>query len=655
MRNPTMRSDKRPNAALVSGSMATRMVLQSWSSSRRKSSVDHGCRKAARSITITSSRSSGRIRRTSSLGRARTAISAAPRHASRVASAAGAPDGMGLCLAVERVEHPHVRALAQIGQQLGEQPFVFLPRQLLPHRLALRLSRQGAPVQRLDELAVPQLRRELEPVVEVARHADLAREHGRDLLVGELQRSRERLPPVGRAEAPLEARHRRLDLGPVEVEELEPVDLGQHDALLDKAAQGGGEQRPVWDRLRDLPSLLLDQPDAGLGGELGERDRLRLDHRHPLVHEPALARDGGAREGRGEERHQSRRLKGQDRRSQDRVHRKVVTTGSPSGQSGRCLTGLWSPALTDPPRVVMVPAFADPRPGTRGTAAAETMAEKDLYATLGVDRGAGADEINKAYRKLAKKLHQEVNPGDKKSEERFKEVSSAFEVLGDTKKRALYDEFGDVALRSGFDEEKARAYRAYRDQGAAGGFAGFGGGGGGGRAPGGAEGFHFEAGQGFDPNDLGSMFGDLFARRPGGREARARSEPTRGEDVEVGLTIDLRDAVLGSEREMSVLLPSRCPECHGSGAKPGSKPRKCPQCNGTGEVRMANGLFRGPCPRCQGEGTLKDPCPRCEGAGVVEESKRLTVKIPAGVETGSRVRLAGKGTPGLRSGEDGDP
>jgi molecular chaperone DnaJ len=280
------------------------------------------------------------------------------------------------------------------------------------------------------------------------------------------------------------------------------------------------------------------------------------------------------------------------------------------------------------------------------------MAEKDLYATLGVDRGAGADEIKKAYRKLAKKLHPDVNPGDKKSEERFKEVSSAFEVLGDAKKRALYDEFGDVALRSGFDEEKARAYRAYRDQGAAGGFAGFGGGGG--RAPGGAEGFHFEAGQGFDPNDLGSMFGDLFARRPGGREARARSEPTRGEDVEVGLTIDLRDAVLGSEREMSVLLPSRCPECHGSGAKPGSKPRKCPQCNGTGEVRMANGLFRGPCPRCQGEGTLKDPCPRCEGAGVVEESKRLTVKIPAGVETGSRVRLAGKGTPGLRSGEDGD-
>ncbi|GAC1341816.1 MAG: molecular chaperone DnaJ [Myxococcales bacterium] len=275
------------------------------------------------------------------------------------------------------------------------------------------------------------------------------------------------------------------------------------------------------------------------------------------------------------------------------------------------------------------------------------MAEKDLYATLGVQRGAGADEIKKAYRKLAKKLHPDVNPGDKKSEERFKEVSSAFEVLGDEKKRALYDEFGDVALRSGFDEEKARAFRAYRDQGAAGGF-------GGPRPSGGAEGFHFEGGQGFDANDLGSMFGDLFARRQAGRDARARSEPSRGEDVEVGLTIDLRDAVLGSEREMSVLLPTRCPDCHGSGAKPGSKPRKCPQCNGSGEVRMASGLFRGPCPRCQGEGTVKEPCPRCGGSGTLEEAQRLTVRIPAGVETGSRVRLAGKGTPGARSGQDGD-
>jgi molecular chaperone DnaJ len=277
------------------------------------------------------------------------------------------------------------------------------------------------------------------------------------------------------------------------------------------------------------------------------------------------------------------------------------------------------------------------------------MADQDPYATLGVSRGASADEIKKAYRRLAKKLHPDVNPGDKKSEERFKEVSSAFEILGDARKRALYDEFGEVALRTGFDEEKAREFRAYQRQaaegatrGGAGGRAGFGGG------------IHFEEGGGFEPGDLGSMFGDLFGGRQRGAAARSRSEPSRGEDVEAELTIDLRDAVLGAEREISLVLPTRCPECHGSGAKPGSKPRKCPECGGTGEVRMAGGMFRGPCPRCQGEGTIREPCPRCGGKGTVEEKKRLTVKIPPGVETGSRVRLAGQGSPGERGGPNGD-
>lgn len=274
------------------------------------------------------------------------------------------------------------------------------------------------------------------------------------------------------------------------------------------------------------------------------------------------------------------------------------------------------------------------------------MADKDPYSTLGVSRGASADEIKKAYRKLAKKHHPDVNPGDKKSEERFKEVSAAFDVLGDPKKRALYDEFGDLALRSGFDEEKARAFRAYQQQQATG--SGFGGAGGGFRG-----GVRFEEG-GFDPSDLGSMFGDLFSRQRPGGGARARGEPSRGEDVEVELAVDLREAVLGAERDISLVLPSRCPECHGSGARPGSKPRKCPQCGGTGEVRLSGGLFRGPCPRCQGEGTIRDPCPRCGGRGAVDETRRLAVKIPPGVETGSRVRLAGQGTPGARGAEDGD-
>ena len=250
------------------------------------------------------------------------------------------------------------------------------------------------------------------------------------------------------------------------------------------------------------------------------------------------------------------------------------------------------------------------------------MAEKDLYAALGVDRKATADELKKAYRKLAKKLHPDANPNDKKSEERFKVVSAAYDVLGDAKKRALYDEFGDVALRSGFDEEKARQFRSYQQQAAQ---AGSSGGFGGAHGFGGAEGFNFEGGSGFDSGDLGSMFGDLFARRQAASTARRRTEPARGEDVEVEFAIDLHDAVVGGERDISLVLPTRCTECHGSGQKAGSRQRG-----------------------------QREPCPRCGGKGSLEETRRLTVKIPAGVETGSRVRLAGKGIPGERGGEDGD-
>jgi curved DNA-binding protein len=211
---------------------------------------------------------------------------------------------------------------------------------------------------------------------------------------------------------------------------------------------------------------------------------------------------------------------------------------------------------------------------------------KDPYATLGVSRTASAEEIKKAYRKLAKKLHPDVNPGDKKAEERFKEVSSAFDVVGDPKKRALFDEFGDVSLRSGFDEAKARQFREYREAAGAGAgrgnFKGF------------EDLFGGAAGAGgFDPSDLGSMFGDLFSGGRG-RGRRARSEPVPGDDVEAPIEVDLRDAVLGAEREIML-------------QKPGAT-----------------------------------------------ESSRLKVKIPPGVETGSRIRLAGQGAPGERSGEPGD-
>ncbi|TMB10762.1 MAG: molecular chaperone DnaJ [Deltaproteobacteria bacterium] len=264
---------------------------------------------------------------------------------------------------------------------------------------------------------------------------------------------------------------------------------------------------------------------------------------------------------------------------------------------------------------------------------------KDPYSALGVSKTASAEEIKKAYRKLAKKLHPDMNPGDKKAEERFKEVSAAFEILGDPKKRSLYDEFGEISTRPGFDEQKAREFQR---QARAGGFGG-----------GDFRGFEDFAGGGFDPSDLGSMFEDLMGRRRGARRRRAPAEPIPGEDIEAPIEVDLRDAVLGAEREISVKRPVRCPECKGTGARPGSRAQTCPQCGGSGEILMG-GVFSTPCPRCQGEGTIREPCPRCGGEGTISETTRLKVKIPPGVETGSRVRLPGQGGPGQRGGEPGD-
>jgi molecular chaperone DnaJ len=271
---------------------------------------------------------------------------------------------------------------------------------------------------------------------------------------------------------------------------------------------------------------------------------------------------------------------------------------------------------------------------------------KDPYAVLGVSKTASAEEIKKAYRKLAKKSHPDVNPGDKKAEEKFKDISSAFDIVGDPKRRSLYDEFGDVATRPGFDEAKARAYQ---QQAAAAG-AGFGGRG---FSSGGFGGGFTGSEEGFDPADLGEMFGDMFSRRETSRRGRTRSEPAPGDDAEAAIEVELRDAVLGAEREISINRPTVCPVCSGTGARPGTKPKKCPQCGGTGEVKMG-GFFRGPCPRCGGTGEIKEPCVRCDGTGTVMETVRLKVRIPPGVETGSRVRLPGQGGPGERGGERGD-
>lgn len=274
------------------------------------------------------------------------------------------------------------------------------------------------------------------------------------------------------------------------------------------------------------------------------------------------------------------------------------------------------------------------------------MAE-DYYQLLGVSRSASAEDIKKAYRKLARKYHPDVNPGDQRAEEKFKQLTVAFDVLSNPQKRKLYDEFGPDAEKFGYDEKKAAAYRAYRagPQPRAGGVPfGFG-------DLGGAE-FGQEV-------DLGDLFAELFGR-VGGRggpfgAAPARAEgPVRGEDLATPLQVTLAEAVTGAERSISVTRPGRCPTCDGTGQTGTVGP--CPACNGTGRARRSIGPLRmtGACPVCNGTGRSGETCPTCRGEGRVNESRRVTVRIPAGVQTGSRVRLSGQGAAGVRGGPPGD-
>jgi molecular chaperone DnaJ len=252
---------------------------------------------------------------------------------------------------------------------------------------------------------------------------------------------------------------------------------------------------------------------------------------------------------------------------------------------------------------------------------------KDLYSVLGVNRTASADEIKKAYRKLARRHHPDVNPGNKQAEERFKQISEAHEILSDAEKRKRYDEFGMEGLQAGFDPERARAYeqRSARRQ-----------------TPGGPEGFGRYA-------TFEDIFGDMF-----GGATRTAEQP--GHDAEAAMDIDLLDAVRGVSTQITIDRPEVCLTCGGSGNDPASE-TTCPECQGSGHVQMGQGgvSFSRTCPRCGGAGRIGTRgCPTCHGRGQTAHQERLNVHIPAGVDTGSRIRVAGKGAPGGARGQPGD-
>lgn len=247
------------------------------------------------------------------------------------------------------------------------------------------------------------------------------------------------------------------------------------------------------------------------------------------------------------------------------------------------------------------------------------MAKRDYYEVLGVSRGAGDAEVKKAYRRLARKFHPDVNPGDKAAEERFKEISEAHEILSDPDKRKQYDAMGHAA----FEGAGQAGWQDFaRGAGAGGAFGG-----------------------GFD---FSNLFGDLFGQEAG------RAGPRRGADLEYEMEIDFREAVLGTEKEISYRRSTPCETCAGQGYRPGTGGGPCPQCSGTGRVRAQRGpiALQQPCGRCHGTGRLPgQPCSACGGRGSTPKAERIRVHIPAGVDTGSKVRVGGKG----EAGSDGAP
>ncbi|PHS75607.1 MAG: molecular chaperone DnaJ [Rhodospirillaceae bacterium] len=246
------------------------------------------------------------------------------------------------------------------------------------------------------------------------------------------------------------------------------------------------------------------------------------------------------------------------------------------------------------------------------------MAKQDYYELLGVSKGADASEMKKAYRKLAMKYHPDKNPDDKTAEQKFKDLNEAYEILKDEEKRAAYDRFGHAAF----------------EQGGPGGPGGFGGGGGG-----------------------GGGFADIFEEMFGGGGRGGHEQQHHGSDLRFNMDISLEDAFNGKSTEIRVPTSVACDSCDGSGAKKGTKPVSCATCSGAGRVRMQQGFFtvERTCPSCHGQGSvIKDPCRKCSGTGRVHKEKTLSVNIPAGVETGTRIRLSGEGEAGMRGAHAGD-
>ncbi len=270
------------------------------------------------------------------------------------------------------------------------------------------------------------------------------------------------------------------------------------------------------------------------------------------------------------------------------------------------------------------------------------MSMKDYYKTLGVAENAGDEEIKKAYRRLAKECHPDAHPGDKRAEERFKEVSEAYQVLGNPQKRQKYDQMRKYG--GGFDFGSPGSGNT--------GFRGFEGFGGFGRA-GQGEGFSFE---GFDLfGNLGDLFTQFFDR--GERVRRERYGPRQGEDVLVTLSIPFELAADGGKTGFSVEKEYTCPVCQGGGAKPGSRVETCQDCRGTGMITIGQGNFgvSKPCPRCFGRGQIiRNPCERCQGSGVVNGKRTYSVNIPSGIQDGEQIRLKGQGNPGTGGGTAGN-